>query len=211
MFTSGYYNSNLLFMLAIIALLAAIGSGLFLIIYLDSTIKDGEIMLLLTITGILAIAAMTLMCTSGKAKQQGIKDAITLAYPDAVISSNSKSFVSKGNSYTYKLDDKDIIVTDYENNVSIIREGQIVSTVKSAETTTKDAAVSDTKPGTSDNVKLQILQAYSENITNIVYTEENSSGYFKMNGEYFRFNVEGNSIVIRNDADKIINIISVNK
>ena len=180
MFTNGYCNSNLLFVLAIICILAAIG------------------------------VAMTLMCASYKAKEQNIKDAILSAYPDAVISNDSKSFVSKSNSYTYRLNNKDIIVTDCKNNISTIREGQIVCTVKS-ETTTKDAAVTDTKTSTSDNVKLQILQAYSENITDIIYTEENSSGYFKMNGEYYRFNVEGNSIVIRDDADKIINIISVSE
>ncbi len=71
-----------------------------------------------------------------------------------------------------------------------------------------EATTNDTKADATAVVKSIILEKYPS--AKINYTDENSTGYFEYENEYYSFTVENNNIIVKGNTGKMINVLQIN-
>ena len=71
-----------------------------------------------------------------------------------------------------------------------------------------EATTNDTKADSTAVVKSIILEKYPS--AKINYTDENSTGYFEYENEYYSLTVENNNIIVKGNTGKMINVLQIN-
>ena len=164
------------------------------------------------IGGILIIAGAIVVYND---EEKNINNAIWTKYPGAIVKQSKNHgdgfFVFSGKAYSYKIKDKKLYIITPDGSMKLI-DGTIdvditPLIVKNASDDTDDSKNSAQYDNSSaSDIKSLIYSAYSS--VEISYSDGDTTGYFKTNGEYYSFTLDSSNIVIKDSSGKISNIIT---
>lgn len=120
-------------------------------------------------------------------EKANVEAAIEADYPGAVMigeTGERGQFSFNGHTYNYMVKNKELVISSTE------------------------ATTNDTKADSTAVVKSIILEKYPS--AKINYTDENSTGYFEYENEFYSFTVENNNIIVKDNTGKMINVLQIN-